>query len=66
MALLTLCYTIQIDPEDRVEELEEFTANPEIVGAGEVTLAVGLLATTTDAAAGNRAVSLCTHIYKIQ
>ena len=39
--------------------LEEVTADTENLGAVEVTVSVGLLATTNDDVAGNETVSFC-------
>ena len=40
--------------------LEEVTADTENLGAVEITVSVGLLATTNDDVAGNVTVSFCT------
>ena len=45
--------------------LEEVTANTGNLGVVEVTVPVGLLATTNDDVAGNRTVSLHTCMHKI-
>ena len=42
--------------------LEEVTADTESLGLVEVTVSVGLLATTNDEVAGNEMVSFCTLI----
>ena len=43
--------------------LEEVTADTENLGAVEVTVSVGLLATTNDDVAGNETVSFCTLMF---
>ena len=51
---------LQADTEEKVEVLEEVTADTESLGAVEVTVSVGVLVTTNDDVAGNETVSLHT------
>ena len=60
-----LCFlTIQAATEEKVEVLEEVTADTENLGLVEVTVSVGLLATTIDDVAGNETVSFQSSIQK--
>ena len=49
--------SLQAATEEKVEVLEEVTADTESLGIVEVTVSVGLLATTNDDVAGNETVS---------
>ena len=49
--------SLQADTEEKVEVLEEVTADTENLGTVEVTVSVGILATTNDDVAGNETVS---------
>ena len=49
--------SLQAETEEKVEVLEEVTADTENLGAVEVTVSVGVLVTTNDDVAGNETVS---------